>query len=70
MGAVPALRYDDVHEAPPSNENESLRKFLLLEVHESRQRKRFVPLADTTGRNLGLVSPPGEIPNFGAGDEI
>ena len=70
MGAVPALRHDDVREAPPSNENETLRKFLLLHVHESRQRKRFVPLADTRGRILGLLSPPGEIPNFGAGDEI
>ena len=51
---VPALRHDDIREAPPSNRIESAGRLLRLEVHESRERKRFVPLADTTGRNLGL----------------
>jgi hypothetical protein len=60
----------DIHEAPPSNQIESAGGLLRLEVLESRDRKRIVPLADTRGRNLGLLSPPGEIPNFGAGHEI
>ena len=64
------LRKDDIQEAPPSNQIESAGGLLRLEVHVSRHRKRFVPLADTTGRNLGLISPPNAIPNFGAGHEI
>ena len=44
----------DIQEAPPSNQIESPGAFLRLQVHESRHRKRNVPLADTTGRNLGL----------------
>ena len=67
---VPALRYDDIDEAPPSNQIESAGGLLLLQVHESRHRRRIVPLADTTGRKLGLVSPPREISNFGAIHEI
>ena len=45
-------RYDDIREAPPSNRQPN-RKPLRLEVHESRHRRRIVPLADTTGRKLG-----------------
>ena len=62
-------RYDDIREAPPSNRQPN-RKPLRLEVHESRHRRRIVPLADTTGRKLGRISPPREISNFGASHEI
>ena len=48
------LQKDDIQEAPPRNQIESPGGFLRLQVHESRHRKRIVPLADTTGRNLGL----------------
>ena len=60
----------DIHEAPPSNHIESAGGLLLLQVHESRHRRRIVPLADTTGRKLGRISPPREISNFGASHEI
>ena len=39
-------------------------------MHESHQRRRIVPVADTTGRKLGRISPPREISNFGASQEI
>jgi hypothetical protein len=55
---------------PRSPTKQPNRKPLRLEVHESRHRRRIVPLADTTGRKLGRISPPREISNFGAGDEI
>ena len=48
-----ALRKDDIQEAPSSNQIESPGGFLRLQVHESRHRKRIVPLGDTAGRNLG-----------------
>jgi hypothetical protein len=53
-GIFSANAQHDIQEAPPSNQIESAGGLLQLEVHESRDRKRFVPLADTTGRNLGL----------------
>ena len=60
----------DIHEVRRATKSKAQEGFLRLQVLESRERKRFVPLADTTGRNLGLKSPPGEIPNFGASHEI
>ena len=39
-------------------------------MHESRRRKLAAPLAGIQRRKLGLESPPGAIPNFGAGHEI
>ena len=55
---------------PRSPTKQPNRKPLRLEVHESRHRRRIVPLADTTGRKLGRISPPREISNFGASHEI
>jgi hypothetical protein len=49
-----AYAQHDIHEAPPRNQIESPGGFLRLQVQESRRRKLAVPLADTTGRNLGL----------------
>ena len=62
-------RYDDIREAPPSNRQPN-RKPLRLEVHESRHRRRIVPLADTTGENWVPKSPRREIPNVGLSHQI
>ena len=43
----------DIHEAPRSNHIETRGAFLRLYVHERPELKRFKPLADTRGRNLG-----------------
>ena len=64
------LPYDDIQQAPPRNQIESPGGFLRLQVHESRRRELSAPLAGIQRRKLDLKSPPGTIPNFGAGHEI
>jgi hypothetical protein len=39
-------------------------------VHKSRGRKRIAPLAETTGRKIGLKSPPSAIPNLDVSHHI
>jgi hypothetical protein len=47
------LRKDDVQEAPPSNQIESPRGFLRLQVHESRRRELAAPFRRRNGTKFG-----------------
>jgi hypothetical protein len=65
-----SLRQDDIQEAPPSKQNETSRGPKLLYVHKSHTLEPTPPLAGIERRKLDLKSPPGAIPNLGAGHEI